>query len=143
MQLEIAYLVGRFMEVTNSEQLYSCEGMLEVVKSKHTLRNVGCSIFTNSLVSGRRKQVLFFWIETIFKWKQTKKPSSMWKFCFSANSTDFIQSSLPKLWCSASTLVFNPLNDLTLLNAGSAIPLKKPLKSPQTKENRKALVENL
>lgn len=68
----------------------------------------------------------------------------MWKFSFSASSIDFTQGWLPQLWCSTSSLVFSPLNDLTLLN-GSAIPVKKKktLKSPQTEENRKALVENL
>jgi len=46
------------MEAENSQQLYSCEGMLETVKSKRTLRNVGCSIFSSPFVSWRGKQVL-------------------------------------------------------------------------------------
>lgn len=71
--LKLPFLLARFMKVTDSQQLCSCEGTLEAVKIKNTFGNIGCSIFFKFLCLGGGEGNRSFWSETVFKRKQTKK----------------------------------------------------------------------
>lgn len=75
--LKLPFLLVRFMKVTDSQQLCSCEGTLETVKTRNTFRNIGCSIFLQIPLSlgGGAEGNRSFWTETIFKRKQTKTPT--------------------------------------------------------------------
>lgn len=105
--LKLPFLLVRFMKVTDSQQLCSCEGTLETVKTRNTFRNIGCSIFLQIPLSlgGGQRETGPFELKLYLKESKQKPPLKHVEILLVSQSYRFYSKLVGKILVSSTWLI--------------------------------------